>query len=61
MKKAAGVDGIPMEAWKYAGMELKEMMNLIKTVWQQGTIPSDWKKSIVVLLYKRGEKDIVDN
>jgi len=33
MKKAAGVDGIPMEAWKYAGTELEEeMMDLIKIV-----------------------------
>jgi len=47
VKKAAGVDGIPMEAWKYAGPELvKELVNLIKTVWKQGTLPSDWRKSI---------------
>jgi len=57
-KKAAGIDRIPMEAWKYAGRKLeKEMMDLIKTIWQQRTIPSDWKKSIVPL-YKREEKDV---
>jgi len=34
VRKAAGVDRIPMEAWKYAGTELEEkMINLIKTVW----------------------------
>jgi len=37
------------------------MIDLIKTIWQQGTIPSDWKKSIVIPLYKIEEKDIVNN
>jgi len=46
VKKAAGVDGIPMEAWKYAGSEVvKELVDLIKTVWKQGTLPSDWRKN----------------
>jgi len=34
-KKAAGIDGISMEAWKYVSRKLKEeMMDLIKTIWQ---------------------------
>jgi len=62
VRKAAGVDGILMEVWKYAGKELEEeMIDLIKTIWQQGTIPCDWKKSIVVPLYKRGEKNVTGN
>jgi len=33
VKKAAGVDGIPMEAWKFADEELiKELADLIKSV-----------------------------
>jgi len=59
-KKAERIDGIPMEAWKYAGRKLKEeMMDLIKTIWQQETIPSDWKRIIVVSLYIRKEKRIL--
>jgi len=51
-----------MEAWKYVGKELEEeMIDLIKTIWQQGTMPCDWKKSIVVPLYKRREKNIMGN
>jgi len=61
-KKAAVIDEISMEAWKYAGRKLEEeMMDLIKTIWQQRTIPNDWKRSIVVPLYKRGEKNMVSN
>jgi len=57
VKKAAGVDGISMEAWKFAGSELvKELADLIKSIWVQGILPSDWRKSITVPLYKRGEK-----
>jgi len=62
LKKAAGTDGIPMEAWKYAGESLsKELTEMIRAVWQQGTIPKDWKTSIVTPLYKRGDKEAVGN
>jgi len=54
VKKATGVDGIPMEAWKFADEELiKELADLIKSVWMQGILPYDWKTSIIVPLYKR--------
>jgi len=47
VKKATGVDGIPMEAWKFAGTELvKELADLIKSVWVQGILPR--RKSIMV-------------
>jgi len=62
VKKAAGIDGIPMEAWRYAGEKLgKELLEMIKAVWQQGSILRDWKTSIVTPLYKRGEKEAVEN
>ncbi|XP_011171244.1 uncharacterized protein LOC105203975 [Solenopsis invicta] len=61
-RKAAGIDGIPMEAWKYGGKSLwKRMKNLRKQIWKARTIPKDWKKGIVVPLYKRGDKKIVGN
>jgi len=58
-KKAAGVDGIPMEAWKFAGEEMiKELTDLIRLIWRQGILPREWRKSIIVPLYKRGDKEI---
>jgi len=34
---------------------------LIKSVWMQGVLPNDWKMSIILPLYKRGEKEHVTN
>jgi len=62
MKKVAGIDGIPMEAWRYAGKELwMDLVKLIKDIWKKGTLPKDWRKSVVVPLYKRGQKETVGN
>lgn len=38
LKKAAEIDGIPMEAWKYAGKDLwRKLVVLMKQVWKEGT------------------------
>jgi len=50
-----------MEAWKFAGEELiKELADLIKSVWVQGILPYVWKMNIIVPLYK-GDKEAVGN
>jgi len=42
MKKAAGIDGIPMEAWRFAGKELwLDLVRLIKDIWKKGILPKD--------------------
>jgi len=42
IKKAAGVDGIPMEAWKYASEGPKRRLwDLLRMIWRKGTIPRD--------------------
>jgi len=62
VKKVAGIDGIPIEAWKFIGGELiKELADLMKSVWIQGILPCDWRLSIIVPLYKRGEKEAIGN
>jgi len=36
LKKAADIDGIPMEAWKFADVELeKKLVELIKLIWKK--------------------------
>jgi len=53
-KKALVIDGIPMEAWKYAEDTLwKYMIELLRQVWRQGEIPEDWKQNIIVPYYIR--------
>jgi len=58
-RKAVGIDGIPMEAWIYAGKDLRgNLVNLLKQVWKDNKIPEDWMKSIV---YKREDKNVPSN
>ena len=60
--KAAGIDGIPMEALRFCGSAVGScLVDLIKQIWKEGTIPSEWKISIVVPLYKRGDKEKAEN
>jgi len=41
-KKAAGIDGIPMEVWKNAGKDLwRSLVMLLKQIWKNGIIPED--------------------
>jgi len=62
VRKAAEMDSIPMEAWKFAGVHLeKEVIELIKTVWRKGKIPKDWKTSVMVPLHKKEDKDVTGN
>lgn len=62
IKKAAGVDGVPMEAWRYAGNTLwKRLVDLLTQIWRDGDIPEDWKKSVIVPLYKKGDQEEVGN
>lgn len=62
MKKAAGIDGILMEAWKYAGETIwKKLVKLLGQIWKEGIIPSEWKKGIIVCLYKREDQEEVGN
>lgn len=62
MKKAAGIDGILMEAWKYAGETIwKKLVKLLGQIWKEGIIPSEWKKGIIVPLYKRENQEEVGN
>jgi len=61
-KKTVGIDGIPMKAWKYVGKDLRSnLVNLLKQVWKDGIIPEDWRKSIVVSIYKRGDTNVPGN
>lgn len=60
--KTAGIDGTQMEAWMYGGEEVKKgIEEIIRKVWKERQIPEDWKSSIIVPLYKRGDKEKVKN
>ncbi len=51
--KAMGMDGITAEMLKYGGDAVVEWMLLIsERAWKEGEVPDDWKKAIIVPLYK---------
>lgn len=61
-KKAAGIGGIHMEAWRYGGDWIrKEFTKLISQIWKKGLIPRDWKMSIIVPIHKKEDQEIVSN
>ncbi|CAH1266510.1 Hypp3401 [Branchiostoma lanceolatum] len=54
--KAAGIDGIPPEAWKEAGsLSVEALYPLLIRIWQEERIPLDWRKGILVKLPKKGD------
>ena len=61
--KAAGVDGIPPEIWKYGGAALhSKLHDLFLCCWEQGKLPQDLRDAIIITLYKnKGEKSDCTN
>ena len=56
-RKAPGCDRIPIEFLKAGGDEaIRVMTNLCNSIWKMKTWPNDWKKSIYVPIYKKGDK-----
>ncbi len=51
--KATGLDGITAEMLKHGCDSVVEWMLLIcERAWRKGEVPDDWKKAIIVPLYK---------
>lgn len=61
--KSAGPDGLPAEILKKGGYLLKRQLHhLICKIWQNETLPQEWKDSNIVTIYKRkGDKSSCDN
>ncbi len=56
-KKAAGLDGIPYEMYKWGGeWMIRGLYKLFKKVWIEERVPSKWNESRVILLHKGGHK-----
>ena len=61
--KAAGVDGIPPEAWKHGGPALHcKLHEIFLCCWEQGKLPQDLRDAVIITLYKnKGENSNCDN
>ena len=53
--KSPGNDGITGEMIKHGGdIIIQEMHQLCNAIWKEGRTPAEWKKSILVVLHKKG-------
>ena len=61
-KKAAGVDGISAEVYKYGCNELLPALELLfNTILTNGEYPSRWASGIIHPVYKKGDHGVPDN
>lgn len=55
--KTAGADNIPSELWKSCGDQMRvQLYNLIAKIWSEETTPNDWKKAIIIPIFKKGSR-----
>lgn len=60
--KAASIDGISMEALSYGGKSIRKgIVELITKIWKVKSIPEEWRKNIVVPIYKKGDHNRMEN
>ena len=57
--KSPGIDQIPAELIKAGGRtNLSEIHKLINSIWNKEKLPEQWKESIIVPIYKKGDKTL---
>ncbi|XP_046663031.1 uncharacterized protein LOC124355923 [Homalodisca vitripennis] len=55
--KSPGSDTITAEMLKYGGEELLRVSHeLISKVWEQERMPEEWKKGLIIPIYKKGDR-----
>jgi hypothetical protein len=55
--KSPGTDQIPAELIKARGETLQsEIHKLINSIWSTEELPGQWKESIILPIYKKGDK-----
>ena len=60
--KSPGIDQIPAELIKGGGKTICcEIHKLIISIWNKEELPEEWKESIIVPIYKKGNKTDCNN
>ena len=60
--KAPGIDDIPAEFLKLGGViTVQWLSSLFTSIWNNGTVPSDWRKQLNIPLHKKGSRADCDN
>ena len=61
-KKAPGGDGIPGEVWRICeDLLVTKLREILEGIYKEGILPKEWKKGVVVPVFKKGEKKLVKN
>jgi hypothetical protein len=57
-----GIDQIPAELIKAGGWTIRsEIHKLTNSIWKKEELPEQWKESIIVTIYKKGDKTDCSN
>ena len=60
--KSPGIDQIPAELIKEWGRTIRyQIHKLIVSIWNKEELPEEWKESIIVPIYKKGDKTDCNN
>ena len=60
--KSPGIDQIPAELIKVGGRTICGAIHkLIISIWNKEELPEEWKESIIVPIYKKGDKTFCNN
>ena len=60
--KSPGIDQIPAELIKAGGRTIFcEIHKLIISIWNEEELPDEWKESIILPIYKKGDKTDCNN
>jgi hypothetical protein len=61
-KKSPGIDPIPVEVIKAGSRRICCKIHVhIISIWRKEELPEEWKKSIIVPIYKKGDKTDCSN
>jgi hypothetical protein len=56
-KKSPGIDQIPAELIKSGGSTIRcAIHKLLISIWNKEELPEQWKESVIVPIYKKGDK-----
>jgi hypothetical protein len=60
--KSPGIDEAPAEFIKAGGRTIcSQIHKLINPIWEKEELPEQWKESIIVSIYKKGDKTECSN
>ena len=53
--RVPGLDGIPAEAWQKLDSGREALLSFMNLCWDAGAFPEEWKKALVVGIFKKGD------